>query len=45
VAVDEVLEAIRNPCEYAYDKSRDVALLLGCNGVAVATPRGGSGSR
>ena len=37
-----ILEALRDPCEHAYDKSRDVALSLGCNGVAVVyTLRGG----
>ncbi len=30
-----ILEALENPCDHAYDKSRDVALSLGCNGVAV----------
>jgi hypothetical protein len=36
VKLKEVLEALRNPCEHAYDKSKDVALLLGCNKVALA---------
>jgi hypothetical protein len=36
VSLGELLEALGNPCEHAYDKSKDVALLLGCNKVAVA---------
>jgi len=41
VSLEELLEALETPCEHAYDKSKDVALLLGCNGVALAyTQRG-----
>jgi hypothetical protein len=35
IPVEAVVEALRSPCEHAYDRSRDVYLLLGCNGVAV----------
>ncbi len=35
VAPAEVAEALRRPCEHAYDRERDVYLTLGCNGVAV----------
>ncbi len=35
VGVEEVVEALREPCEHVYDRVRDTILVLGCNGVAV----------
>jgi hypothetical protein len=35
ISLEELIEALGSPCEHAYDKSKDVALLLGCNKVAI----------
>jgi hypothetical protein len=35
IDASSVIEAIRSPCDYAYDRENDVYLVLGCNGVAV----------
>ena len=35
IGLEDVVEALRSPCSHAYDRERDVYLVLGCNGTAV----------